>query len=61
MNEITFIVEEAFEGGFTARALGHSIFTESGTFEELRQAIDEAVRAHFENEIHQVRIVNNIR
>lgn len=60
MNEIPFIVEEAPEGGFTARALGESIFTESDTFEELKQAIEEAVRTHFENEIHQVRIVNNI-
>ena len=29
MNEILFIVEEAPEGGLTARALGESIFTEA--------------------------------
>src|SRR5262249_49549512 len=29
MNELIFIVEEAPEGGFTARALGASIFTEA--------------------------------
>lgn len=59
MNEITFIVEEAPEGGFTAHALGHSIFTEADTWDELRGAAQEAVRAHFENETYRVRIINN--
>jgi hypothetical protein len=31
MNELIFIVEEAVEGGFTARALGASIFTDADT------------------------------
>ena len=35
MTEILFIVDEATEGGFTARAVGHSIFTEAETLEEL--------------------------
>ncbi len=48
MNEIIFIVEEAPEGGFTAQALGHSIFTEADTWEELKEAAQEAVRCHFE-------------
>lgn len=48
MNEIIFMVEEAPEGGFTARALGHSIFTEADTWEELKEAAQEAVRAHFD-------------
>jgi len=48
MNEIIFIVEEAPEGGFTARALGHSIFTEADTWDELKESVREAVRAHFE-------------
>jgi len=47
MNEIIFIVEEAPEGGFTAQALGHSIFTEADTWEELKEAAQEAVRCHF--------------
>ena len=50
MNEIIFVVEEAPEGGFTARALGHSIFTEADTWEELKEAAQEAVRTHFEEE-----------
>jgi len=48
MNEIIFLVEDAPEGGYTARALGHSIFTEADTWEELKEAIQEAVRCHFE-------------
>jgi len=48
MNEIIFLVEEAPEGGYIARALGHSIFTEADTWEELKDAVQEAVRSHFE-------------
>ncbi len=35
MSEIIFTVEEAPEGGYTARALGFSIFTEADTLPEL--------------------------
>ena len=48
MSELIFHVEEAPEGGFTARALGHSIFTEADTMEELRTAVLDAVHCHFE-------------
>jgi len=46
--EIIFLVEEAPEGGYTARALGYSIFTEADTWEELKEAVQDAVRCHFE-------------
>lgn len=49
MNELIFLVEEAPEGGFTARALGQSIFTEADTMEALKDNILDAVRCHFEN------------
>lgn len=48
MAEVFFIVEGAPEGGYTARALGHSIYTEADTWEELRTAIQDAVQCHFE-------------
>ena len=48
MNEIIFIVEEALEGGFTARALGQSIFTEAETLEALRRQVRDAVNCHFD-------------
>jgi len=35
--EIIFLVEEAPEGGYTARALGHNIFTEADSFAELKK------------------------
>ena len=46
--EIIFLVEDAPEGGYTAQALGSSIFTEAGTWEELKQAVRDAVRCHFD-------------
>jgi hypothetical protein len=47
---IIFIVEEAAEGGYTARALGHSIFTEADTPAELKEAVRDAVRCHFDEQ-----------
>ena len=49
-NELLFLVEAAPEGGYTARALGESIFTEADTLEELRQMVKDAVDCHFEPE-----------
>ena len=48
MNEIIFLIEEAVEGGFTARALGPSIFTEAETLDTLRQQVRDAVNCHFD-------------
>ena len=49
MTEIVFRVEEAPEGGYTARALGESIFTEAETVDELRRNVRDAVACHFED------------
>jgi hypothetical protein len=49
VNEIIFLVEEAPEGGFTARALGYSIFTEAENLGELQQSVRGAVECHFED------------
>jgi len=48
MHEIIFNVEEAAEGGFTARALGPAIFTEAESLDELRERVRDAVRCHFD-------------
>ena len=48
MNELIFLVEEAPEGGYTARALGESIFTEADDMVELYEQVRDAVRCHFE-------------
>jgi hypothetical protein len=42
------LVEPDPEGGYTAQALGHSIFTEGDTWDELKTAVLDAVRCHFE-------------
>ena len=50
MNEIIFIIEEAPEGGYTARALDPDIFTEHNSIQGLKSMIKEAVDCHFEEE-----------
>ena len=45
--ELGFLVEEAPEGGYTARALGESIFTEADDLPGLHDQIRDAVRCHF--------------
>ncbi|HOF00909.1 MAG TPA: 2-oxoisovalerate dehydrogenase [Spirochaetota bacterium] len=49
MNEIIFIIEEDFEGGFIAKAVNYSIFTEGETIEELKENIKDAIACHFDN------------
>jgi hypothetical protein len=46
--EIIFEVQESREGGYEARALGHSIFTEADTLDELKGMVRDAVRCHFD-------------
>ncbi len=50
VNEIIFLVEEAPEGGYTARALGESIFTEADDSTQLQDRVRDAVRCHFDEE-----------
>ena len=56
MDEIIFIVQEAPEGGFTARALEASILTEADDMARLHEQIRDAVRCHFE-EAERPRII----
>jgi hypothetical protein len=48
MDELIFLVEEAAEGGYTARALGHAIFTVADTQQDLQTMVKDAVVCHFE-------------
>ncbi|RBQ07688.1 2-oxoisovalerate dehydrogenase [Pedobacter miscanthi] len=50
MNEVFFLVEESLEGGYVAKALGESIFTEAESMDELRINIKEAVLCHFDED-----------
>ena len=47
--ELVFEIRDAEEGGYCARALGHAIFTEGDTWEELRSNVLEAIFVHFED------------
>lgn len=50
MSELVFVVEEAPEGGYVARAVGASIVTEADDLEGLREEVRDAVRCHFDEE-----------
>ncbi|MGC9435942.1 MAG: hypothetical protein ACP5C4_07675 [Methanomicrobiales archaeon] len=60
--EIIFVVEESPEGGYTAHALGHSIYTQADEYEDLKTMVHDAVFCHFEEDerpriirLHQVK------
>ena len=48
MDELIFLIEEAPEGGYTARALGESVFTEAEDLQGLHTNVRDAVRCHFD-------------
>jgi hypothetical protein len=48
-SELIFIVEQADEGGYQARALGYSIYTQADSWDELKAAVQDAVICHFED------------
>lgn len=48
MSELVFVVEEAPEGGYVARAVGASIVTEADDLDGLRAHVRDAVRCHFD-------------
>lgn len=50
VKEIIFQIEESVDGGYEARAIGYSIFTEGETYEEVKINIKEAIRCHFEED-----------
>ncbi len=49
MQEIIFIVEESEEGGYTAKALDVAIFTQADSYDELKNAVRDAVKCHFDD------------
>jgi hypothetical protein len=55
--ELIFEIRDAEEGGYWARALGHAIFTEAETWEELRTNVLEATSLHFEEGPMRPRLV----
>jgi len=48
--EVVFLVEESMDGGYEAKALGHPIFTEGESLEEIKESVKDAVRCHFNDD-----------
>ena len=46
--EVIFVIEESNQGGYEARALNYSIFTEADDLESLKSNIIDSVKCHFE-------------
>jgi hypothetical protein len=46
-SEIIFSIQESPEGGYEAQALGHPIFTQADSMDELKTLIRDAVTCHF--------------
>jgi hypothetical protein len=57
MTEIVFLVEDAPEGGYTARALGESIFTEADDLQSLREMVKDAVNCHYDDRENRPKII----
>jgi predicted RNase H-like HicB family nuclease len=48
--ELTFLAQEDPEGGYSARSIKESIYTQGDTIEELKKNIKDALKCHFEND-----------
>ena len=57
MTEIIFEVTESDEGGYEARALGHSIFTQGDAVEEIRSNVKEAVDCYFGDTMKRPKLI----
>ena len=49
-SEIIFIVEESLDGGYEAKALEYSIYTQAESYEEIKELIKDAVKCHFSSD-----------
>jgi hypothetical protein len=58
--ELVFEARDAEEGGYQARALGHSLLTEADTCEELRANMLEATSLHFDEEWMRPRLKHQV-
>lgn len=57
MTEIVFLIEDDFDGGYTARGLGESIFTQADDMDTLREMLRDAVRCHFPDEQTRPKVI----
>ncbi|MGL4375109.1 MAG: 2-oxoisovalerate dehydrogenase [Microcoleaceae cyanobacterium] len=59
MKEIIFLVEDDQEGGYIAKAMGESIFTQSDSIQELRELIKDAVHCHYPDEQNRPQLIRH--
>lgn len=57
MDEIIFVVEEAPEGGYSARALSAPIFSEADHLEALQTEVRDALLCHSEDDTNRPRVI----
>jgi len=57
IKEIIFLVEEDDEGGYIAKAVNQSIFTQADSLQELRELIKDAVHCHYPNEQNRPQLI----
>ncbi|BDA66644.1 hypothetical protein RIVM261_054500 [Rivularia sp. IAM M-261] len=57
MTEILFLVEDDAEGGYIAKAVGESIFTQASDIETLREMVRDAVHCHFPSKENRPKII----
>lgn len=57
MTEIIFLVEDEPEGGYVARAIGESIFTQADTIAELKTLVRDAVQCHYPNQQERPKLI----
>jgi len=57
MTEIVFLVEDDPDGGYTARALGESVFTQADDLKTLREMVRDAVQCHFPDQQSRPKVI----
>lgn len=57
MTEIVFLVEDDLDGGYTARALGESIFTQADDLKTLREMVRDSVHCHYTDEQNRPKLI----
>ncbi|WP_216593775.1 hypothetical protein [Flavihumibacter sp. ZG627] len=60
LEELIFMVDESLEGGYTAKGIGVSIYTQGDTLEALKVAVVDAVRCHYDDEKRRIIHLHNV-
>jgi hypothetical protein len=57
LTEIIFLVEDDPEGGYVARAIGESIFTQADSINQLREQVKDAVHCHYPDQATRPKLI----